>query len=51
MPGWACRVGVLLVSNSAGATLRVRHDGDDTRSVLNLERVTTGLLRKERSSA
>ena len=39
-------VGVLLVSNSAGATLRVRHDGDATRSVLDLERVTTGLHQK-----
>jgi hypothetical protein len=39
-------VGVLLVSSSAGATLRVRHDVNDTRSVLDLERVTTGLTQK-----
>jgi hypothetical protein len=39
-------VGVLLVSSSARATLRVRHDVNDTRSVLDLERVTTGLTQK-----
>jgi hypothetical protein len=40
-------VGVLLAPTSAGAlTLRVRHDADDTRSVLDLERVMTGLTHR-----
>lgn len=39
--------GVLLAPSSAGAlTLRVRHDADDTGSVLDIERVITGLSQK-----
>jgi hypothetical protein len=39
--------GVLLAPSSARAlTLRVRHDADDTRSVLDIERVATGLSQR-----